>query len=196
MSIINLALSNCVLARDLMDDKFEKKMKKCSSMSSVRKLAATLDSVVAPGVDVVASLEMVDASPPTILATTLVDGDALTSAPFARDTHVVISDIVTEAITTSATTFGATANAIGIVDIVATHVYYIVDDVIAFFVTCPPTLDPFMYSDFTYVCGGVVDGSLCNGVPDFNMSQELHDYMMEDANGENDTYANDFDVIF
>jgi hypothetical protein len=49
-----------------------------------------------------------------------------------------------------------------------------------------------MYSDgVTYVCDGVVDGSLCNGEPDFNMSQDLDDYMMEDANDEDDMYEND-----
>jgi hypothetical protein len=39
MSILNLALSNCALAREAMDDEFEKNMKKCNSMTSVRKLA-------------------------------------------------------------------------------------------------------------------------------------------------------------
>ena len=132
MFILNLALSNCALARDLMDDDFEKKMKKCNSMSSVRKHAATLDSAVALVVAVVASLEMVDAPPSTILATTLVHGDAPTSVPLAHDTHVVISGIVTEAITTSATTFGATTTTTCIVDIVTTDVYYSVDGFIAF----------------------------------------------------------------
>ena len=46
-----------------------------------------------------------------------------------------------------------------------------------FVITLPPTLEPFMYRDVTYACGGFVDGNLSNGVPaDFNMSQELHDY--------------------
>jgi len=38
MSVLNLALSNCALAREPMDDEFEKNMKKCNSMKSVRKL--------------------------------------------------------------------------------------------------------------------------------------------------------------
>jgi hypothetical protein len=39
MSVLNLALSNFALAREPMDDEFEKNIKKCSSMTSVRKLA-------------------------------------------------------------------------------------------------------------------------------------------------------------
>ena len=65
-----------------------------------------------------------------------------------------------------------------------------------FVVTPPPTLDSFLCIDVTYACGGFVDGSLSDGVADFNMSQDLHDYMMEDANDENDTYENDCDVSF
>ena len=132
MSIRNLALSNCALARDLMDDEFEKNMKKCNSVSSVQKLAAILDSDVAPRAAVVAPLEMVDAPPPAFLATTIVDGESPTTAPTARDAHVVTSDIVTKARNTSATMFGATSNATYIVAIIATRVYYIVDVVIAF----------------------------------------------------------------
>ena len=39
MPFLNLALSKCVLAREPMDEEFEKNMKKCGSMTSVRKLA-------------------------------------------------------------------------------------------------------------------------------------------------------------
>jgi hypothetical protein len=46
MSVLNLALSNCALSRYLMGDEFEKEMKKCNSMTSVRKLAKKLDSTV------------------------------------------------------------------------------------------------------------------------------------------------------
>ncbi len=46
MSVLNLALSNCALSRKLMGDEFEKNMKKCNSMTSVRKLADKLDSLV------------------------------------------------------------------------------------------------------------------------------------------------------
>ncbi len=61
-------------------------------------------------------------------------------------------------------------------------------------VTPLPALDPITYSDVTYACGGFVDGSLSDGVADFNMSQDLHYYMMEDANDEIETYENDCDV--
>ena len=43
MSVLNMAMQNCALGRELMDDDFEKHMKRCNSMSSVRKLAAKLD---------------------------------------------------------------------------------------------------------------------------------------------------------
>jgi hypothetical protein len=46
MSVLNLALSNCALSRKAMGDEFEKNMKKCNSMTSVRKLAEKLDSFV------------------------------------------------------------------------------------------------------------------------------------------------------
>ena len=73
-------------------------------------------------------LEMVDTPPQAIVATTLVDSDASTIVPTPCDTHVVTSDTVTKAIyTTGATTFGTTTSAIGIVIVVATRVYYIVD---------------------------------------------------------------------
>ncbi len=40
MMVLNLAVSNCALSRDNMGDEFEKKMKKCNRMASVRKMAA------------------------------------------------------------------------------------------------------------------------------------------------------------
>ena len=43
MFVLNLALSNCALARQLIDLYFEKNMKKCKSMESVRKMAEELD---------------------------------------------------------------------------------------------------------------------------------------------------------
>ena len=43
VAVLNLALSNCALARELMDDEFENNMKKCGSMTSVRKLSEKLD---------------------------------------------------------------------------------------------------------------------------------------------------------
>ena len=46
--------------------------------------------------------------------------------------HVVTSDTDTEAITIGATTFAATPSDIGIVSVVATRVYYIVDVIIVF----------------------------------------------------------------
>ncbi len=44
MSVLDFTLSNCALSRDLMGDEFEKDMKKCNSMTSIRKLANKLDS--------------------------------------------------------------------------------------------------------------------------------------------------------
>ena len=45
MSVLNLALQNCALARDKMDKEFEGNMKKCNSiMASVRKMAETLSN--------------------------------------------------------------------------------------------------------------------------------------------------------
>ena len=44
MYVLNLALSNCALAREIMGEDFEKNMKKCNSMASVRKMAKQLDS--------------------------------------------------------------------------------------------------------------------------------------------------------
>jgi hypothetical protein len=44
MSVLNLALSNCALARQGMGDEFEKNMKKCNNMGSVQKMAAKIDS--------------------------------------------------------------------------------------------------------------------------------------------------------
>ena len=46
MSVLNLALSNSALAREVMDDEFENHMKKCNSMASVRKMAARLEASV------------------------------------------------------------------------------------------------------------------------------------------------------
>ena len=43
MSVLNMAMQNCALGRELMDDDFEKHMKRCNSMSSIRKLVAKLD---------------------------------------------------------------------------------------------------------------------------------------------------------
>jgi hypothetical protein len=64
MSVLNLALSNCALSRKLMGDEFEKNMKKCTSMTSVRKLADKLvslvDAVVAAPLVVDAPAEVVD----------------------------------------------------------------------------------------------------------------------------------------
>jgi hypothetical protein len=39
MPVLNLALSNCALARKIMGDEFEKNVKKCNNMGSVRKMA-------------------------------------------------------------------------------------------------------------------------------------------------------------
>ena len=44
MSVLNMAMQNCALGREVMDDDFEKHMKRCNNMSSVRKLAAKLDT--------------------------------------------------------------------------------------------------------------------------------------------------------
>jgi len=54
MFVLNLALSNCALSRELMSEELEKNMKKCGGMASVRKLAAS-----SQGADVV--------TPPTII---------------------------------------------------------------------------------------------------------------------------------
>jgi len=43
MSVLNMAMQNCALGRELMDEDFEKHMTLCNSMSSVRKLATKLD---------------------------------------------------------------------------------------------------------------------------------------------------------
>jgi len=40
MHILNLALYDCALSREPMSEEFEKTMKKCGSMSGVRKVAA------------------------------------------------------------------------------------------------------------------------------------------------------------
>ena len=45
MFVLNLALSNGALAREIMGEDFEKNMKKCNSMASVRKMAKHLDSM-------------------------------------------------------------------------------------------------------------------------------------------------------
>jgi len=52
-------------------------------------LAATLDSVVAPVVVVVAPLDTVAAPSLAIVTTAIVDGDDHTTVPTARDTQVV-----------------------------------------------------------------------------------------------------------
>ena len=39
MSVLNMAMENCALGRELMDEDFEKHITRCNSMSSVRKLA-------------------------------------------------------------------------------------------------------------------------------------------------------------
>jgi hypothetical protein len=44
MSVLNLVMSNCALAREIMGDDFGKSMKKCNSMASDRKMAKQLDS--------------------------------------------------------------------------------------------------------------------------------------------------------
>ena len=44
MSVLNLALSNCALSRETMSEEFEKKMKKCGSMSGVRKVAGDAEA--------------------------------------------------------------------------------------------------------------------------------------------------------
>ena len=44
MYVLNLALSNCALARQLMDDEFENNTKKCNSMTSDRKMAEELET--------------------------------------------------------------------------------------------------------------------------------------------------------
>ncbi len=46
MSVLNLALSNCALSRELMSEEFEKKMKKCGGMASVRALAESSQAAV------------------------------------------------------------------------------------------------------------------------------------------------------
>jgi hypothetical protein len=43
MSVLNMAMQNCALGRELMDENFEKYMTRCNIMSSVRKLAAKQD---------------------------------------------------------------------------------------------------------------------------------------------------------
>jgi hypothetical protein len=45
MSVLNLAMQNCALGRELMDEDFEKHMTRCISMSLVRKLAEKLDTL-------------------------------------------------------------------------------------------------------------------------------------------------------
>jgi hypothetical protein len=45
MSVLNMAMQNCALGRELMDDDFEKHMTRCNSMSSVRKLTKKLDTL-------------------------------------------------------------------------------------------------------------------------------------------------------
>ena len=44
MSVLNLALPNCALAREVMGEYFEKNMKRCNSMASVWKMAKELDT--------------------------------------------------------------------------------------------------------------------------------------------------------
>ena len=67
MYVLNLALSNRALAREPMDDELEETMKKCSSMTCVRKLAkkdnvamnvAEEDDVVATIVNVVVTVDV------------------------------------------------------------------------------------------------------------------------------------------
>ena len=71
MSVLNLALSNCALSRQLMSDEFENTLKKCSNMKSVRKLAdedakasriPTQDVVVVEALNLIAPLSSVDAN--------------------------------------------------------------------------------------------------------------------------------------
>jgi hypothetical protein len=45
MFVLNIALSNCGLARVSVGDEFDKNMKKCNTISSVRKMAEQLDSI-------------------------------------------------------------------------------------------------------------------------------------------------------
>jgi hypothetical protein len=67
MSVINLVLYNFALklARELMDDELKKNMKKCNNMSSVRKLAETMEaSAVGVATNVAAFLHILLRLPP------------------------------------------------------------------------------------------------------------------------------------
>ena len=71
MSVLNLAISNCALAREIRNDDFERHMKKCHSMASVRKIAKQLDGgaeVAAIGVvaRVDATVSAVPSNPPLV----------------------------------------------------------------------------------------------------------------------------------
>jgi len=71
MSVLNLALSNCAVAREMRSDEFEKHMKKCNIMASVRKMAKQLNGgaeVTAIGVlvGVDATVSAVPITPPLV----------------------------------------------------------------------------------------------------------------------------------
>jgi hypothetical protein len=76
MSVLNLASSNSALAREVMDDKFERNMKKYNNIASVRKMAETLEASEARApipipthaatLDVVAATSAVDLPPDTL----------------------------------------------------------------------------------------------------------------------------------
>jgi len=78
MSVLNLALSSCALAREPMDDEFEKNMKKCGGLTSVRKLAAKLES------------EAMRKSRDVVLPAFVATGDVTTSVVAASSAPAVV----------------------------------------------------------------------------------------------------------
>jgi len=96
MFVLNLALSNCALAREPMDDEFEKNMKKCSSMTSVRKLADK-DNVA---MNVATSIG--DDATATITADVIVIVDVAPDVTVADDVAAATSDVAALGITGAA----------------------------------------------------------------------------------------------
>ncbi len=103
MSVLNLALSNTTLARELMDDEFESNMKKCNSMSSVRKMAESLKTsplgATDPSTHVVADASIADvvedASASAIVSdafATIIVADTSSATVVADTSTVVVAD--------------------------------------------------------------------------------------------------------
>jgi len=96
MFVLNLALPNCALSRELMSEGFEKVMKKCGVIANVRKLAESSQGAVV-------------VTPPTIVPplASIIANEATTIGDGA---YAVSVEALASVVTPSATSFGDVAS--------------------------------------------------------------------------------------